>query len=248
MIRVVILGLIQRGYLRATQSPQHLTVSPGDERIMQAPNHPDPRHLAPLEKAVFGWFASAHAPGEVFQSSELASRVQAYCTSYERHLRGQRLLMPPEASRSAWNIGRTGALVILGLGGYKLMVALMRGRRNVVFLIIMGLLSLLLLALVCRTPRLSSRGRAYMARLQLAFERLKGRAASVATGGADPTLLLLVGLFGVGALAGTPHEYYEKMFHKSATSTGSCGGGCGSCGGGGGGDGGGGCGGCGGGD
>ncbi len=244
--RVAILSLIQRGYLRATQTPKHLLASAGEEHLAHAPDHPDPRHLTPMERAVFGWFATAHTAGEIFQSTELTSRIQAYCLPYDSHLKSQRLLMPPEASQSAWNIGRTGALVILGLGGYKLALALMKGRTNVAFLILMGLLSLVPLVLVCRTPRISSRGRAYLERLQLAFDRLKGRAASLAQGGVDPNLLLLVGLFGVGVLAGTPYDYYQKMFHKAASSGGSCGGGCGSCGGGGG-DGGGGCGGCGGG-
>lgn len=100
---------------------------------------------------------------------------------------------------------------------------------------------------------LLTRGREYLQQLQLAFERLKERYSLLSRPADDPNLLLLVGLFGVGVLAGIPYGPYQQMFRRAASTGeshgwnfgswdwGSCGGGCGSCGGGGGG----GCGGCG---
>ena len=53
--------------------------------------------------------------------------------------------MPPEARAAAWKIGGRSALVIVGLGGYKLLVALAKGRNNVGFLLLMGVVSLVML-------------------------------------------------------------------------------------------------------
>ena len=44
-----------------------------------------------------------------------------------------------------WPIRLAGAAVIVGLGGYKLLAALARGRHNVLFLVAMGLVALCVL-------------------------------------------------------------------------------------------------------
>ena len=240
LARLTVLDLIGRGYLCATDD---------NKQIEQAPSHPDPRHLSATERGVFEWFSQPRSARDMFAGGMAPDLIRAESTRYQQRLSEEQLLTPAETREAAWRIGRRGAALILGLGGYKLLVALAAGRTNVGFLIILGLGALLLLVRLSRPDRLSSRGRAYLRRLQLAFESLRGQSTLTA---ADPSLLLLVGLFGVGALTGTPYDQYQQMFRKSATSGGSCGGGCGSCGGGGGGgDGGGcggGCGGCGGGD
>ena len=45
-----------------------------------------------------------------------------------------------------------GALVIGGLGGYKLIIALMKGQNNVFFLILMGVISIGTLFKICAVP------------------------------------------------------------------------------------------------
>ena len=230
--RVVIIGLTQRGYLQATERKERL------------PKHPDPRHLSHLERLVFDRCSSPATEEEIFQS------VKGVCAPFEQRLHSERLLMPPEMQIVALKVGLAGALVILGLGGYKLWVALATGHSNVGFLLVMGIASLVGLYYVCRPPRLSSRGRAYLQRLESAFEGLKGRASAGNFAATDPTLLLLVGIFGVKMLAGTPYAYYQEIFTPrwswggggvggvpGGVWVGGCGGGCG----------GGGCGGCGGG-
>ncbi len=232
--RVVIFGLTQRGYLQVTEE--------ADKRIEQAPDHPDPAHLPQLERAVFEALQIPLSAEDIFKSVSLSSTVRSYCTTYEQTLQNEQLLTADEVKTAAKRIGLTGAAVIFGLGGYKLLIALAKGYSNVGFLIVMGIVSLVILFIICESDRLSSRGKKYLERLQLAFERLKGSAASVPSAAVDSTLLLLVGVFGVELLAGTPYAYYQEMFQRSSSGGGSCGAGCGS----GGGDGcGGGCGGCG---
>ena len=260
--RVVMLSLTQRGYLQASTS-----------RIEHALNHPDLRHLSEIERAVFDWFSSLRATEGIFQSKEYPSRINAYCGRYQQRLQSEQLIMPEESERlimpeedesdtrtlmrspsqmlvEAWKKVRfAGVAVILGLGGYKLAVALARGRYNVFFLIIMAVVGLIVLFKTCRLPRITRRGRAYLERLEQVFGQLKDRPATSAASAADMTLPLVVGLFGSAVLAGTAFDYYRQEFKEPRSSWSSGGGWVGGCGGGCGGDGGGcggGCGGCGG--
>ena len=139
----------------------------------------------------------------------------------------------------------------------------MNGYRNVIGIIVIGALAVFLSIAATKTPRLTKLGKAYLERLQLAFQNLKpqvqmfGRAdfprsqslPGATFAGVDP-VLLGVGVFGTGILAGTVYEDYNSVFQKaqnyasggcgsscgSGCSSGdgggsSCGGGCGGCGG-----------------
>lgn len=248
--RLAIFDLIQRGYLKASEDKKWWGGK--DQRLARAPGHPHPRHLSPTELKVFRFFSSSRTAAEIFQPNSLPKDLQGLCQDYEIKLQDEQALCPAEVSEAAWRIGRVAAVILLGVGGYKLTVAIAKGHFNVIFLIIMCIGSLVGLAVVCRPPRLSKLGRDYLKRLQGVFERQKPKAGAAAAGVADTTLLLLVSLFGVSVLTETSYAYLGEMFRRSTAGGGSWGGGCGGgCGGGsgcgGGGCGGGGCGGCGGG-
>jgi len=236
VIRLALLNLTGRGYLQIA----------GD-RLEKARNHPDPLILPVIERDVFRWFVSSHKAQEIFQSS-LPATVKQHCTVYEQHLQNEKLLRPDETKQIAQRVSWKGVLIILGLGSYKLVVALAKGYTNVVFLIVLGIVSLITLAVVCKPLRLSQRGQGYLKRLQQTFESLKSQASILHPSGTDFGLLLPVAIFGVGMLSATPYAEFEKMFHLSAASGGGgCGGDSGGCGAGCGGGCGGGCAGCGGG-
>ena len=55
---------------------------------------------------------------------------------------------PAESSSPQWPIKLAGAVVIVGVGGYKLAVALAKGRRNVGFLIVMCIIALCILFVI----------------------------------------------------------------------------------------------------
>ena len=57
-----------------------------------------------------------------------------------------------EVIRVTRRIRVTGALVVTGLGAYKLVVALTEGRSNVLFLVLMGIGSLWFLFAMCPVP------------------------------------------------------------------------------------------------
>jgi uncharacterized protein (TIGR04222 family) len=274
LVRTVIFSLIERGYLRpsgadepqgdlSVQDPkggwQAVSPSPAtraaDQKIEWSPQRPDTRHLSPLELHVFNWFSLPLLPHDVFVAGR-TSELSPLFDSYYRELEAEELLVGPEMRQKARRIWSVGASVIVGLGAGKLCLALATGHQNVGGLWAIGIVGILILyGMTHSTERLTRRGKSYLQQLRKAFQRLqKERVRSIQSErGADFTLPLLVGIFGVGVLAGTPYGYYPEIFQRAAAGTsGGCGSSSGascgaSCGGGGGGCGGGGCGGCGGG-
>jgi uncharacterized protein (TIGR04222 family) len=230
--RSVIFSLVQKGLLRTTLRGT----------IERDPEKRDIGHLTPIERRAYDWFTSPYKASEIFRAGNLASELKAFCGSYEQRLQRESFLTTPQMRATAQSIVGLGTLLIIGLGGYKLVVALLEDRFNVGFLLLLCIAGVLLLVSLCRLPRISRRGLAYIQRVQLAFSRLKSQAnfltskshdAEPALLGYDPTLLLLVGIYGVGALADTPFESYQQSFRKAAagdvsSSGSSCGSSCGS--------------------
>ncbi len=62
---------------------------------------------------------------------------------------GSDLSLYDEVVSACWRIKIGGGLIIGGLGGYKLFIALSRGRYNVLFLILMGIGALWVLFTMC---------------------------------------------------------------------------------------------------
>ena len=238
VFRLALFSLFQRGYLQ-------ISGTGATQEIGASAACPGLSSLSALEQTVFAEFAAPQKAAHLFQSPA-AGRIAALCQGYERRLRQDGLLETEQTLAARRQAGWSGFLVIVGLGGYKLFAALAQGHSNVGFLIIMGILALVFLALISMPRRLSRIGRIYLQRLQTAFSRLQAQAPYLqAAPGAEDAYLLTMGVFGVAALAGTPFAPFEQMFHRAAASgSGGCGAGCGSSGGcGGGGCGGGGCGG-----
>ncbi len=261
--RLAILSLMQAGYLReGTAAPQRHSRT-AETPIEQAPGRPDLRALAPLEREVFDAFAIPRTAGEIFQKSVIPARIKGLTGEIQQKLVDEGLLASAAERLRAFGVTVLGASVILGLGGYKLAVALAKGKHNVGFLIAIGIIGLIVLAVTCGRQRITKRGVEYLVRLRLAFDGLKSQPAAESPGnvrgpaGLDPSVLVMASIFEFGMLAGTPYAHYQEMFRRSShanmtSSCGSyagssCGSSCGSsdggssCGGGG-------CGGCGGGD
>lgn len=249
LARAVIFHLLQDGYLTVDGGEEHR----GKRKpslIRWRDDAPDPSCLKDLEREVYSWFRRGLTPEQLFQSDYLR-RLERHLAPYEERLRQEQLLTVPAQLEQLVRLWCGGMLAIVGLGGYKLLIALSRGKHNVGFLVLLMIVGTVLLTIICsRKGRLSARGQDYLARLQLGFGGLRTRARSAQERQAEPSLLLLMSVFGVTALGDTPFDYYPAMFHRSSVggSGGSFGSSCGSsCGGAGGGCGGGGCGGCGGG-
>jgi uncharacterized protein (TIGR04222 family) len=255
VIRLAIFDLLQNGYLEIVDANLEAIDEKGQgdsgqkKWIRQTANGRVHGELAPVVHTVWKWFRAMRKPEEVF-SGDLPAKIEAHCEEYQRWMETESLT-PTEGRTASLQARWMGVLLIAGLGGYKLAVALSQGRHNVLFLVFMGVVGLVLLFVACKPRRLSRRGKLYLERLQSTFEGLKRQASTTVMGGAKPDLLLATGVFGIAMLASTPYGFFGDVFKQGARSSGGCGGGCGGagCGGGGcggGGCGGGGCGGCGG--
>ena len=231
-LRVATIALIDRGLLQADAATRTVVAH---ARFSQ----PQPR----IERALMQHFEQSHLATTVFGNDELA----AACGDYERRLTGLGLL-PDRARKAARRRLLMAALIVLvGFSAAKIVVALARGRSNIVFLIVLTIVAAVV-AMAIATPRLTARGRALLADLRRLFGRLRERAPRLAPGGATADAALLAAVFGIAAL---PAAFaYARALYPKAASGSSSGSSCGSSGGsscGGGGGGGGGCGGCGGG-
>jgi hypothetical protein len=159
--------------------------------------------------------------------------------------------LPDETIKAArTSLYMAGAAVLLFFAVTKIVIALLRGRSNVMFLIVLCAIALIALASAVFQRR-TARGDVFMREVENLFRSLKLRAPQIQGGGATTELAMLTAVWGVSALPRERFAWASQLFPKSTAgdssssscgsssssscSSSSCGGGCG----------GGGCGGCG---
>lgn len=266
VIKVVITNLIQKGFLKLSKDGIEPT---GNSDIDL--NQMDLK-LSAIEQDVLAGFTDSKNAREIVKFSG-SSIFDQYYQEYQQNLKSEKLFYPDELQANILLFKRLGTLIIWLLGGYKLIVSLSQGHINVGFLLILGFVATTVLWNWCQIPRISHLGWKYLSRLQQTFEQLKQEIStpSEETGSnllkgiftkphqinnSFPLFVaLLVALFGIGVLSGTPYKELEQFFkqrstvshnnHPSSTShhaggcgsscSGGCssryGGGCGGCGG-----------------
>ena len=251
----IVFGLWNRGYLKVE------TPDKGKPYLTKADSYPDIEDLSPIERAIFVPFRN---PNSNKASSSVAAHlatVKRFGKDLEPALQDELILMPEESRQAARQLFWQAAPWLIMVGGYKLVIALDKGKHNVGFLIAFLFAGMLGLAIATSLPRLTRRGKDFLNRMKLAFRDVPASSTyALAAEGypADEKAVLGVALFGLSALSGTPLAAAWQWYVPAAAVSGcsaatggwsSCGGGGGGggCGGGGGGCGGGGCGGCGGG-
>ncbi len=236
--RSVIFSLMQKGFIKIDNSGKKPLILKTDIRI-------DPRGVNQTELTALGWLGYSREPKEFFGADGLNKRLEFQGNIYQNQLE-QRLMLTDETARSTMNPAKWSVYLLIFLfGAYKLFAAVHHGNFNVIFLVILTALGLIISKKVAELPRLTKLGKAYLNRLQTAFDNLKytsqaayivsnqGRVAPQTTfTGVDP-LLLSVGVFGGGILAGTIFDSYNQAFQKAnnalSSSSSSCGSSCGSC-------------------
>jgi uncharacterized protein (TIGR04222 family) len=199
------------------------------------------------ETAVLSAIGPSSTPATIIRDRSPGGSVSSLVRSLESSLAARGLVRSPESRtrtvRVAWCVGG----VLAAIAAYKVIVATTHGHRNVGGLLIECAISLTILLLAARLilrRRANTRGRVYLDRVKLAYERPRPNATAGASAGVDPANMLLVGVYGFQVLTGTPDAAFAKQAQLAQSSGGdgggsSCGGGGGSgCGGGGG------CGGC----
>ncbi|KAK0038629.1 TIGR04222 domain-containing membrane protein [Biomphalaria pfeifferi] len=230
--RSVVFSLMQKGFIEIKTNGK-------DSEIIRI-NNESFDSLTEIEKNALNWFHSSRKPVELFASYGLVETLERYGQMYQARLETQQMLTNDDLRNSYKPWKMTVYLIILGLCLYKLLAALANGNFNVIFLIIFGFVGILIASSVGKLPRLTKLGKQHLERLQLAFDSLKAKTAKSLSNqpaqtaqttfaGVDP-MLLSVGIFGGGILAGTAYHSYNQAFRtaNAQTSTGGCGSACGS--------------------
>jgi uncharacterized protein (TIGR04222 family) len=227
VLRVAVVSLVDRGLLIMT-----------DQRLRRADHAAGNTVKHPIEYEVLRKFGAPGEAASIFKDERLKSATEPYRSKLE--LAG---LLPDRTVRQARWLRLLIAMAALGIvGAIKIQIGLYLG-RPVGFLVAMMVVAIIIAA-IASFPRLTARGKAMLADIRNIYSGLKTRVNSINPGSSPAELAMFAAVFGVGALAATPHGYAQTLFPQ-ATSSSSCGSSCGSSDGGGG-CGGGGCGGCGG--
>jgi uncharacterized protein (TIGR04222 family) len=207
LVRVVIVGLAERGYVEAA-----------DTAIMTTAKQP--AGLAALEQTVYDALANG-ATAEAIFAGGLPARVKALCLPYDERLQREQLVRADTGDEIEWPALLAGLSVIGGLLAWRL--ASVSGQQPNGFLYAIGWGSFCSLVSVCRVARLTARGTRYL-------ERLKERRSSLRWS-AGTSFALAAAVAGMAALSETSQARLGTLFKKSSASGGGCGDGCGGCGG-----------------
>jgi len=224
--RIAVLALTDRGLL-AIQGDDLVNFGPARSFVRE-----------PLERAILALCAQSGTAATAVLDDPA---VEQACAVYQAQLERLQLMPDPamRARRNRWLAIATA--ILLGVAVIKIDIAIGRGKYNVEFVIILGLIALWVMWRLTRRRR-TSLGNRMVKDLRRLFRALRQRAASIRSGAMTSDTVLLAAVFGLSVLPGTGFADLLRVYKKSASSGGGCGTSCGSgCGGGGGG-----CGGCGG--
>lgn len=216
-MRVAVVSLVDRKLLVAT----------GTE-LKRADHATTDSVRKPLEKALLRKFAKTGDVSWIFDDQMLKDA----CEEYRLALQNRRLLPDDSIERARRKRFVVALLILLGVGGIKIVVALSRGRTNITFLVILMVVAVALATKVS-FPRLTARGAAMLEDVRTLYGGLKDRALSIRPGGATVEAAMLAAVFGVGALAGDAYAYTTGLFPRvksssSSSGSSSCGSSCGS--------------------
>ena len=249
-LRVATMNLINRGLIEVESDSGLRTSVTGEARLTRS-----------TERALLDKFRTSGEAASIFSDLELSATAAADCGPDLMRLG---LLPDGEATAARTRLLLVALLVVLGVAATKTVVALSRGRSNVLFLMLEAIV-FSVLAYKLAYPFRTEAGDAMLAELTTLFGGLRARAGALTLGAEPQDVALLAAVFGTGALP--PSFASARLFRRAQAQASSCGASCGaaasygssgsscgsssgsSCGGGGGGGGcgggGGGCGGCG---
>jgi hypothetical protein len=247
--RIAIRSLVQRGLLQITESRDWSSTDLAIRKEVDRGREPEPGELSPIEACIMKWtgfpatarrlyqpdgsryknvstmFWETATGRHAYQPGGLPALIRDTCSQYQDNLAANLLLAPPEMKQLGSWLWWFGSALVVGLGGYLVAVALAKGEPIVaVIFCAMAFIGVIAVAYACLSfPRISHRGRTYLAQLELAYDRLRGkghekdRSMSVPNKGGDPhdrgrmqessvfsDRLIMDGIFGEVSQADTP--------------------------------------------
>jgi len=227
--RLAVVSLIDRGLLRI-EGEGLRTVDADASGLVRRP----------IEREVLRLCVGGCAASAV----ESAPAIGQVCDAYHAEL-VRRELIENEAGRHARRSAVVIAVLLLaGVAVIKLVVAAARGRPNIAFLIVLGVIFVIAALMVLRRTR-TGLGDKALRDLATLFARLKRQAETLRPGGLTNEAMLLAAVFGIHALPAAAFPFVDEVYPRRQSGSdggGSDGGrssadgggsGCGGCGGGG---------------
>lgn len=195
-LRVTALSLVDRGLLKLKSSGVSIFSSEAENKLELA----DPQAISaakrPIEKRVLEAFQTALPAGTTLDS---LVGCQA-CADYASSLENLGLLPGPD-TRAARNRRFWVAIFILwGVAILKILIALSRGRTNILFLVIMSALAAYVTSRLSH-PFRTERGEKFLQDVRSLFSTLRQRADSLRPGGATTDLVWLASAFGLAEVS-----------------------------------------------
>jgi uncharacterized protein (TIGR04222 family) len=239
--RIAIKSLLERGLMQITESRDSSSTDLLIRKRVDRGRQPEPGELSPIEGCIMKWTGFPALRQQIYEPGGIPDLLQGMCFDYWDKLADQELLAPPGMKQVGVRLWWIGSALIFGLGGYLLAVALAKGEPIVAFILCpMVLIGVLALAFASLDfPRISHRGRAYLERLELAYDwfrsqgRRSGRSRPALTKAGDPDdrgpmresslyseRLLMDGIFGEVSRADTPLTDLEAAMFSVGLSDG----------------------------
>jgi uncharacterized protein (TIGR04222 family) len=228
VLTTALLSLRQRGTITLGEPSTEQTLGSGShdaervpkkldhgeaDALVHVPGRPKPDRF--VEWAVYSAIDGATPLGTILKDRSIWDTVERVCEPYHRKFLHLGLITSPTEQQRAWTAMATGLAVILGLGALGLVATILTGHYNVGSLILLGLLASTLVVWLCAPPRLSARGRRYLASLRNTYDvswKQSGNAAT--TAGLGDSLPLYVAMFGTDVLAGTEFDAMHRVVRK----------------------------------
>jgi hypothetical protein len=168
-----------------------------------------------LEQVILEKFVKEAEAKEAFTYAPVVSAAE----KYEDELQNTQLL-PDQATKWRRQFLLLVAVLALAVVAWsKVYLALMRGRTNVTFLIILSVIAIIIAISVSR-PRLTARGSAMLKDLQNLYGDLRARAPSISPGGSTIEAAMLAAVFGAAILPASNFAFTRQLFPQLQTSSG----------------------------
>lgn len=201
VVRVALADLMQRGYvhLREEGGPLRRT-----RTLEKAARHPDVALLPDVERAIFNGVSGDTVGRTILRG--ISQTVAAHCQRYEDAAARDGLLTELAHADRVRAARRIVEVAVIAVGGFALFSTLFSSVMGVLIApaatATAGIIAYVILERLLRAPRLSHRGRAYLAQLREVYVP-NTRQPRVATAGA-PSLLLI-------ALVGSDSNVDEQL-------------------------------------
>jgi uncharacterized protein (TIGR04222 family) len=213
-MRVAAVSLIDRGLLKLSDRRLEIVNDKAIDLVRR-----------PVEAAVL---RRAQATSDIRRFFD-SRTIRATTVEYKETLQRLHLLPDKQISRVRVLLLSVVLAILVGFALASAIAAAMRGRYNILFLI---LLTAIFCGIAIRhyNPFRTALGDALLADIQTLFQSLKSRAPMIRSGGATGEAALLMAVFGINALPSATFPAARQLEDKRRSTTTSCGGG--GCGGG----------------